>query len=466
MKTLRIFLAGAAALSFPVSTVYAHGFGERIDLPIPFNLYALGAGVSIAISFILIGVLSGNKDPRNAPQINLLRYKIGRFLFANRAIRIALRLLTLILAVLILYAGFVGSPIPSYNIAPTFVWILFAVGMVYVSAFLGNIWPILHPAATMYDALSFFMPKIRKENTWSKTVSAWPAVVLYFLFRWVENVHPTPSDPQTVAVLVCIYLLLSFVGMVTLGKQNWLRYCDPFNVFFRFLSFFAIIHVEEEKILLRFPGTGLFSIQKIPLSGIVFEMLMLSTIAFDGMKETPSWKLVREAPWHHVSLPVIDTVGMLVFLLLFLCTYFCIAWLISLCIRRKFSVLHIASAFAFSMLPIAVAYEVAHFISLFLLDGQRAIYLLSDPLGAGWNLFGTARYEIRYGIINFKFLWNFQVLFIVLGHIVGVYVAHIRALHILDNRKIAIRSQYPMLVLMVCYTMFSLWIIAQPIIGG
>lgn len=463
-------MTGALTLFFAGGKAYAHGFGERIDLPIPFTLYALGAAVTIAVSFILIGILSGDRNPRNAPQVDLLQFRIGRFLFANRSIRTVLQLISLLVAIVITIAGFVGSPIPSYNIAPTFVWILFAVGMVYVSAFFGNIWPILHPAAIVYDALTFFIPKRRKKETWSDTVSAWPAVVLYFLFRWVENVHPTPSDPQTVALLVGMYLLLSFVGMITLGKQNWLRYCDPFNVFFRFLSFFAIFNAEEKegsaRIFLRFPGTGLFSIQKIPLSGIVFEMLMLSTIAFDGMKETPSWKLVRTAPWHHFSVPVIDTIGMLVFLMLFLCTYFCIAWLISLCIRHKFSVIHIASAFAFSMLPIAVAYEVAHFISLFLLDGQRAVYLLSDPLGFGWNVLGTARYEIRYGIINFKVLWNFQVLLIVLGHIVGVYVAHIRALHILENRRIAIRSQYPMLLLMVCYTMFSLWVIAQPIIGS
>ena len=278
-------MTGALTLFFAGGKAYAHGFGERIDLPIPFTLYALGAAVTIAVSFILIGILSGDRNPRNAPQVDLLQFRIGRFLFANRSIRTVLQLISLLVAIVITIAGFVGSPIPSYNIAPTFVWILFAVGMVYVSAFFGNIWPILHPAAIVYDALTFFIPKRRKKETWSDTVSAWPAVVLYFLFRWVENVHPTPSDPQTVALLVGMYLLLSFVGMITLGKQNWLRYCDPFNVFFRFLSFFAIFNAEEKegsaRIFLRFPGTGLFSIQKIPLSGIVFEMLMLSTIAFN-----------------------------------------------------------------------------------------------------------------------------------------------------------------------------------------
>ena len=463
------FFGGVLLLLLPIQTTFAHGFGERIDLPIPFNLYAFSAAATVAVSFILIGLLTGKKDPQDLPQYDLGSLAIGRALFFHAFPRWCLRLLTLFIAILIIVAGYNGSQIPSYNIGPTFVWILFAVGMVYFSAFVGNIWPVIHPAGTVHSLTSVVFPSRKEEREWSKTLLFWPGVCTYFLFRWIENVHPSPSEPSTIASIVVAYLLISLIGMLAIGRRNWLTYCDPFNVFFTFLSSFAITHTEEckgkKRMMLRFPGVGLFHMQRIPLSGIVFEMLMLSTIAFDGMKETPTWKVVRTSLDGSMSLGVIDTLGMLAFLVFFLGTYFFFSWLISICMSKKFTALQIASAFAFSMLPIAVAYEVAHFISLFILDGQRAIYLISDPLGLGWDIFGSAGYEVRYTFLNYTVLWNFQVLIIVLGHVIGVYVAHIRALSLLKNRTIAIRSQYPMLILMVFYTMFSLWIIAQPIIG-
>jgi hypothetical protein len=470
MQVVYSLFGGVLLLLLPIQTVLAHGFGERVDLPIPFTLYAFSAAATVAVSFILIGLLTGKRDPQDLPQYDLGSLAIGRALFFHPFSRWSLKLIALFLTILIIIAGYNGSQIPSYNMAPTFVWILFAVGMVYFSAFLGNVWPVIHPASTVHSLICSVLPSCKKEKEWSKKILFWPGVCTYFLFRWIENVHPSPSEPSTIATLVIAYLVVSLIGMLAIGKRNWLTYCDPFNVFFTFLSFFAITKTDEKKgkksMMLRFPGVGLFHMQRIPVSGIVFEMLMLSTIAFDGMKETPTWKIVRSAMEGRMSLGVIDTLGMVAFLAFFLGTYFFFSWLISICMSKKFTALQIASAFAFSMLPIAVAYEVAHFISLFMLDGQRAIYLLSDPLGLGWDIFGSAGYEVRYTFLNYTVLWNFQVLIIVLGHVIGVYVAHMRALSLLKNRTIAIRSQYPMLILMVCYTMFSLWIIAQPIIGG
>jgi len=131
---------------------------------------------------------------------------------------------------------------------------------------------------------------------------------------------------------------------------------------------------------------------------------------------------------------------------------------------EKTSVL--AHKFVYSLLPIAIVYEVAHFVTLFFIEGQRAIYLISDPFGFGWNIFGSANYKINFQVINLRTLWNWQVALIVLGHIAAVYVAHIIAIHFFKDRKKALRSQYPMLILMVFYTIFSLWVIAQPIVLG
>jgi uncharacterized membrane protein len=96
---------------------------------------------------------------------------------------------------------------------------------------------------------------------------------------------------------------------------------------------------------------------------------------------------------------------------------------------------------------------------------QYLIPLASDPFGLGWDLFGTRNYFVR-GLIDARVVWYVSVAAIVAGHIAALYIAHSQALREFPDRRSAQRSQWPMLVLMVGYTMLSLWIIAQPITSG
>ena len=118
-----------------------------------------------------------------------------------------------------------------------------------------------------------------------------------------------------------------------------------------------------------------------------------------------------------------------------------------------------------SLVPIAVAYHLAHYLSYLLIQGQAIWPLLSDPLNLGWDLFGTRGYEIDIGVVGMRFVWLFAVAAIVVGHVAAVALAHVEALRAAPGRKLAVASQVPMLVLMVAYTMLSLWILSQPIVG-
>ncbi len=122
-----------------------------------------------------------------------------------------------------------------------------------------------------------------------------------------------------------------------------------------------------------------------------------------------------------------------------------------------------AAASAFSLVPIAVAYQVAHYYTLLLVQGQLIVGRASDPFGWGWNLFGTAAFQPRYGILGAGYVWYSQVALIVAGHVV-VYLAHLISLRLLGDPRRALWSQMPMLDLMVLYTVSSLWILAQPIV--
>ena len=123
----------------------------------------------------------------------------------------------------------------------------------------------------------------------------------------------------------------------------------------------------------------------------------------------------------------------------------------------------IAKAFVISLIPIALAYNLAHYIGLLTIQGQFMIPLFSDPLGLGWDIIGTKDYKIELNVINTKTIWYISVAAIVIGHIISVYVAHVISLSRPVKRHLALKGQYPMLLLMIIYTASSLWIIAQPI---
>jgi hypothetical protein len=124
----------------------------------------------------------------------------------------------------------------------------------------------------------------------------------------------------------------------------------------------------------------------------------------------------------------------------------------------------VARLFVLSLVPIAIAYHLAHYFTYLLIQGQFLIRLASDPFGWGWNLLGTARYRPDIGIVGARAVWYTAVVAIVIGHVIAVYVAHVVALREFRDRRAALRSQLPMLLLMVGYTVVSLWIIAQPIV--
>src|SRR6185437_15118213 len=126
----------------------------------------------------------------------------------------------------------------------------------------------------------------------------------------------------------------------------------------------------------------------------------------------------------------------------------------------------VAGLFVLTLVPIAIAYQVAHYLSFLVTAGQYAIGLVSDPFGSGWNLFGTANHMVRPNIIDARLVWLISMGAIVAGHVAALYLGHLLALREYRDPRAVSRSQWPMLVLMVSYTMLSLWIIAQPIVNS
>jgi hypothetical protein len=201
---------------------------------------------------------------------------------------------------------------------------------------------------------------------------------------------------------------------------------------------------------------------------------MLAIVTYDGLMATPLWFRVRTLATPVVEvlgipgiggLYLIQTLGLIAVPLLFLAAYLGFVKLAQVLSGGGTSAWSFAAAYAYTLVPIALAYQAAHYYSLLVIQGQAALALVSDPFGWGWNLFGTADYEVNVGVLSADFIWYSQVALIVVGHVIAVYLAHGIALRLLQNQKQAVRSQYPMLALMVLYTVFSLWILNQPVLS-
>jgi hypothetical protein len=217
-------------------------------------------------------------------------------------------------------------------------------------------------------------------------------------------------------------------------------------------------------------AAGLLNTADVSPSMVAFVLVLLSTVTFDGFTATPAWAALEGRlyallePLGDARLTVIGTLGLLVFPVVFGLVYLTFARWMARMGDDQLGTGTVAQLFVLSLVPIAIAYHLAHYFTYLLIQGQLLIRLASDPLGFGWNLFGTARYRPDIGIVGARAVWYTAVVAIVVGHVLAVYVAHVVALREYRDRRAALRSQLPMLVLMVGYTVVSLWIIAQPIV--
>ncbi len=500
-------VCGAAALA--AADARAHAFGQRYDLPVPLGLYLLGAGAAVALSFVIMALALRTAPEGGAyPRANLLRLRIGRLL-ATRTVAVLLQVLGVTLFVLVVLTGLLGEQNPMRNLAPTFVWIIWWVGLAYVAALFGNLWVLLNPWRTVFawaDALHRRLRhgrELARHLAYPRALGVWPAACLFLAFAWGELVYAGAAVPAHLAAMVIVYSLVTWGGMWLFGRERWLAHGEAFSLAFGVLARFAPTEVrvahevcvrcelecrdragecvncyecfrrarpDERELALRPFAVGLLRDERVSTSMIAFILLMLSTILFDGFMATPLWvglaaKLESWLPAPGGErLTVIRSAGLLCFWLLFMCVYAAVSRLMSLASGGRVSTREAAASFAYTLVPIAIAYHLAHYLTYLLIQGQLIVPLASDPFGYGWNLFGGAAYRIDIAVVGARFAWYTAVLAIVAGHVIAVYLAHVKAARVLPARSPALRSQYPMTALMVLYTVSGLWVLAQPIV--
>jgi hypothetical protein len=474
---IRLLLA--AVLCAHATPAGAHGFGERYDLPLPLSLYLYGTAGAIIASGIIAGLFVRHAVPdRSYLRIDLFAHPAGRMV-AHPAVIILLRLAALLLFIVTVTAGFIGDQNPYRNIAPTMVWIVVWVGLAYVSAFVGDLWALLNPWRTMFEWAEALSARLGARGGLSlglrypDTLGVWPAVVLLLAFVWIELVYPSAAVPRQLACLATGYSILTWAGMAVFGRETWLRNGEVFSVVFGTYARFAPIDVRggpRPELILRPFGAGLRDGRPASPSMMAFVLLLLSTVLYDGLLNTPEWASLENAIGAVIGDPnefapiAIRSIGLVAFWLLFLGAYLAVSAMMSTATGGHRSPLEIAQSFAFTLIPIAIGYHVAHYLVFLLIQGQYIVPLISDPFGWGWNLFGTAGYRVDIAVVGARFAWYAAVAAVLIGHVVAVFQAHAVAMQVLEPRRAALRSQVPLTALMVGYTLVSLSILAEPIV--
>jgi hypothetical protein len=432
----RFILASAALCPAPAA---AHAFGERYDLPLPLGLWLGAAALTVALSFAVFSLAL--RRPAAYRSFSLLRL--------HPAALGALRAASLCMLFGVIAAGLFGAQDPVRNFAPAFVWIAWWIGFTYMCMVFGDLWALVNP----WNAL-----RARGVFKLAPALGAWPAVALLLAFAWIEIVWQDNALPANLAWLALGYSLATWAGMLLFGAEGWLQRCEVFTVYFGFVSRLAPVEIRADgEVRLRAPAAGLLDARGVATSQAAFVIVMLSIVTFDGLRETPLWA-VDDAHWTAAA-----TAGLLVAPCLFAVVVYGTCVLMGRLGDAPAG--ELARLFVPTLLPIALAYHVAHYLTYLLVAGQLVIPLASDPLGHGWNLFGTARYPVAVGIVGARFAWYTSVIVIVAGHVLAMYAAHRLALARFSEPRAARRSQYPLAALMVAYTMLSLWILAQPVVA-
>jgi hypothetical protein len=452
----------------------AHALLQRFDLPVPLSHFLVGAAGTVLFSFVVAGLV--RERPRRPLRARLLR--LGSL--GTVAMRLLGAIGLLVLGLLVV-AGLAGSQHPLRNIVPIFVWALWWVGFAYVAALVVDLWPALSPWRGMARLLRACVGQWHTPFRYPRRLESWPAVLLLVAFGWMELIWPSREDPSAIATAAIVYSALMLAGMLLVGPITWLGRAEVFARIFGIFGRFAPLALSRRGgIWLRPPGWGLIAARPADISTTVFILILLSTVTFDGLLETPVWAWIAERGRASGALTrlaesigthpyvLVSSAAMATFTLLFGGLYFMTCAGTAAIVRSRSGggepgCGRIARNFVWSLVPICIAYHLAHYLSYILIAVQMALSLGSDPLGWGWDLFGTRGGRVRIDVLGAKALWWVSVISIVVGHVIAVWIAHLRALVCFGDLRNALWSQIPMIALMILYTISSLWILAQPI---
>lgn len=454
---------------------FAHTSEQGFVLLLPTKVYMTAGVLAVIVTVIFLVLMpsaTSHKLLTNRPLLSVRSWP---------QLATVTSLFSLACLVAFIALGFLGSRDPLKNPLPLIIWTFWWVGLVGIQGFVGNLWHWINPWRGLCRLFG------REQETALglrlQALGAWPALVLFLLFILFALAYPSPDDPDKLAVVVSIYWLLTFVAMMIFGYKAWIQCGEFTHIVMAFFALMSPFGVSNKQLHLGMPSSRAYgySTTLTHVSLGVFALVLLGSGSFDGINETFWWLShigVNPLAYPGRSAVIGQTViglllaNALIILMFLLCVYAGLQLLkrpMHLGNASSDTVVTLRRAFvelSISILPIAYAYHLAHYLVVFLVNMQYLLAVSTDPLANGADYLGLGRFYVTTGFLNthhsVEIIWLAQAGIVVLGHILSLILAHGIAVRLFGTARRAALSQTPLALFMILYTWLGLWLLASP----
>jgi hypothetical protein len=452
-----------AAGALQPSVASAHGISGRAGLPVPAWLFAWAAAAVLVISFVLLSTMWPTPRLQEPHEKRLAAWR--------SAYSVPPGVVGIGLFALVIYAGYEGVPYYPANFDPTFIYVIFWVAVPVTTLLVGNWFSAFSPWRALARSVRWVGRRLnlnwRPPLDYPAWLGRWPVVVGLLCFGWLELVYHDHDNPSTLATLSLAYFALMLIGMALFGIEQWSERGDPFGGYFGLIGRLSPFEVRDGVLWRRRLLSGVPSLA-VENGTVALILVIIGITTFDGASNGVVWNTLQphvQSVFSGLGLAdpapdeIADSLGLL-FAIAIVAGFYRVGILGMRTVSRRPDAAHLSRLFAHTLVPIGFAYVLAHYFSLLIWQGQAIGYLASNPLGHGTNYFGTAGWHVHYNFIGSTGIWYVQVLALVAGHVSGLALAHDRALATYRSPRLAVRSQYWMLVIMVGFTSLGLWLLS------
>lgn len=406
--------------------IFHHGIGSVGDLPIPFETVLNVSAWVIILTFVFLKI-SWKKSVLVQKEVIVEQRQpwLGKIFGV------------FILSLLIL-PGLIGNEEAKTSITPLIIWVFLWIGVPVLGLVFGDIYSKFNP-------LSIIPSPEKKPST------VWFAAALFLGLTWFELVWRKPGNPTHIGIVFILLMLITTVTRIVFSKAS--IEVDPLHLLHHL---YAKLRFTLSKPIYKNMLENIANLSNF--KGMeYFILLMIGTVTYDGLRGTTFWYNLFGSSTLDITFSTFAFFGINIIII---GSYRFACWFALKVSGEKQDLNNISLLFGHTMLPIAFAYHVTHYLSLLLYESQTILYRLNDPYGIGWNLFGIDDVSINYFLTPVA-LWGIQVFVTLAGHMLSVVLAHDLAIKLFGHQQ-SDKTQYIFLLITVGLTLQALFVLSVP----
>lgn len=406
--------------------IFHHGIGSVGDLPIPFETVLNVSAWVIILTFVFLKI-SWKKS-----------VLVQKEVIAEQRQPWLGKIFGVFILSLLILPGLIGNEEAKTSITPLIIWVFLWIGVPVLGLVFGDIYSKFNP-------LSIIPSPEKKPST------VWFAAALFLGLTWFELVWRKPGNPTHIGIVFILLMLITTVTRIIFSKAS--IEVDPLHLLHHL---YAKLRFTLSKPIYKNMLENIANLSNF--KGMeYFILLMIGTVTYDGLRGTTFWYNLFGSSTLDITFSTFAFFGINIIII---GSYRFACWFALKVSGEKQDLNNISLLFGHTMLPIAFAYHVTHYLSLLLYESQTILYRLNDPYGIGWNLFGIDDVSINYFLTPVA-LWGIQVFVTLAGHMLSVVLAHDLAIKLFGHQQ-SDKTQYIFLLITVGLTLQALFVLSVP----